>query len=148
MTEPIGIQARTWTIMVPFAGKWMTANDRTRPIAAAGIIRDWRQAVFYACTEAKLPKGLVTPVRIHLACWHVGRAPVRDRANLAPTVKAIVDALTPARGFVYRGQQRRTIGYGLIPDDSDKHVVDTTWVLVPGIRPRVDLTITEVLDAG
>jgi hypothetical protein len=103
-----------------------------------------------ACQQAKLPTG-ITPVRIHADVFYEGtRPPVRDRLNLAPTLKAIVDGLGPARDFTRKrpdGTEKtyHTNGYGFLPDDSDKHVLDTTWTIAPsGARYQgwVDLHIT------
>ena len=139
---------RTWTIRVP-ACEWLTDNDRRRPIAVAGIVRDWRQAVVAACQQAQLPLN-VSPVTIHAVLWWVGRrAPVNDSANLARTVKAIVDGLVPARDWVRGAKRGRTVGYGLIPDDSDRHVKATMWELRKSPlqwTAWVDLTVTEVPD--
>lgn len=133
--------ARTWNVIVP-ACEWLTANTRLRPIQVSAEVRLWRQATYVACQRDKLPTG-VTPVRIVAVAHYVGRAPVRDRLNLAPTVKAIVDGLGPAR-TIQRGRAMiRTVGYGFLPDDSDEHVIDTTWTLerTDG-QPRVELFLT------
>src|SRR5258705_1996941 len=83
---------RSWLITIPFAGKWLTANRSSTYRYAA---TDWRNSAMVACAAAKLPKG-ITPVKLHLVCWYeTSRAPVRDRLNLSPTIKAIVDGLTP-----------------------------------------------------
>ena len=139
---------RTWTIRVPFNAAWLTANPRstTDRYGRAELIRAWREAVVWACMMARLPKG-ISPVRLHVVMHYIGRRPVRDIDNLAPTVKAIVDGLTPSREFKRDGRLYHTAGYGLIPDDSDRHVLGTTKELLPTMsaRPWVDLTITEVV---
>lgn len=131
---------RSWTIRVPFAGEWLTANRSSRYRWHAPA---WREAVMVACRQAKLPTG-VTPVTIHAVCHYAGRPPVRDAENLAPTMKAMVDGLTPTRLFIRLGRPHQRGGYGLIPDDSDRHVLRRTWDLAPTTgQPHVLLTITE-----
>ncbi len=131
-----------WRVVVP-ACEWLTANTRLRPIQVSGEVRLWRQAVFVACQRDRLPTG-ITPVRIVAVAHYVGRAPVRDRLNLAPTIKAVVDGLGPARTLFRNGKPTvRTVGYGFLPDDSDQHVVDTTWTLEQThLQPRVELFLT------
>ena len=150
MTEPITIQAaRSWTIRIPFAGEWLTANPRgtSDRYGRSRLIRRWRESAATACLAARLPKG-ITPVRLHVVMHYIGRPPVRDRDNIVPTVKALVDGLTPPREFQRNGKWYRTAGYGLIPDDSDRHVLAITRELVPTMfsQPWVDLIITEALD--
>lgn len=150
VTEPITIQARTWRLEIFAPDAWLTANIERHRQARSRKVRAWREATVAACTVAGLPKG-ITPVTITAVVLHAGRAPVRDRLNLAPTLKAIVDGLTPPKTFRRDGKTYTTAGYGLLPDDSDRHVVDTTWRLerthpqiTRGAIGRVDLTITEV----
>ena len=132
---------QTWTLVVP-ACEWLTSNTRLRPIQVAAEVRLWRQAVFVACQRDKMPTG-ITPVRIVAVAHYVGRAPVRDRLNLAPTMKAIVDGLGPARTITRGRALIRTVGYGFLPDDSDEHVLDTKWTLERTDRqPRVELVLT------
>lgn len=143
MTESTQARAlqRSWLVEIPYAGKWLTANRSSHYRYAS---TDWRHSAMVACINAKLPKG-ITPVRLHLVCWYsTSHAPVRDRLNLSPTIKAIVDGLTPTVTRHRNGRPHVRGGYGLLPDDSDKHVLATTWELVKGVRPRVDLYITEV----
>lgn len=147
--------AWTWTIGIP-AVQWLTANRELHYRRRSELVRAWRQATVAACTRAQLPTG-VTPVRLSAVAQYVTRsAPVRDRLNLAPTIKAIVDGLTPQVVKVRAGKQVVSEGYGLLPDDSDRHVLDTTWTLqrfdpdgpfnygLPGWAGLVVLTISEV----
>jgi hypothetical protein len=137
-----------WTLEIYAPCAWLTANVERHYQSRATKVRKWREAVVDVCAIAQLPHG-VTPVRIAAAVRYAGRRPVRDRLNLAPTIKACVDALTPARTFTRGGKTYVTAGYGLLPDDDDRHVVDTVWDLVPidpfwlrGAIGRVDLKIT------
>jgi len=141
-----GPAPRTWHVRVP-ACEWLTANPRstTNRYGRSRIIRDWRQAVVAACTQARLPRG-VSPVTIDVMINYVGHRPVRDTPNIFPTVKAIVDGLVPIRVWTRAGRRHITPGYGFLPDDSDKHVRRLDWDLqLSGNRQAwVDLTIREV----
>lgn len=133
-----GTELHVW---IPFAGEWLTANRSSRYRHGAS---DWRHATMLACRAAKLPLG-ITPVSLHLVFRYVGRRPpVRDRMNLYPTVKAIVDGLTPLRHSTRAGKPHTRGGYGLIPDDSDRHVAEIKWSLGPTStgQPGVDLCVT------
>ena|SRR5581483_8589118 len=110
-----------WHMRVTAPCKWLTANDRRTPIAQSALIRQWREASFAAAKVAHLPVGLQR-VRIDVVAHFRGRPPVRDRSNLAPTIKAVVDGLGPARDFLWRGKPFHAVGYGLIPDDSDAYL--------------------------
>lgn len=140
-----------WRLEVYAPDEWLTANIERHRQARSRKVRAWREATVAACHNARLPLG-ITPVNITAVVLHAGRAPVRDRLNLAPTLKAIVDGLTPARTFKRDGKTYTTAGYGFLPDDSDRHVTGPTWELerthpqiIRGAIGRVDLTITEVL---
>jgi hypothetical protein len=138
---------RIYTVYVPAAQAWLTANIERFRYRRAELVRDWREATWLACREMKLPTG-ITPVTIHAVCRYVGRRPVRDNMNLAPTLKAVVDGLTPPRTTVRKGKTFRTVGYGLIPDDSDSHVRRITWELKPADArgARIELTITHHME--
>lgn len=108
--------SRTWTLTVVAPCEWLTANmilGELDKYARARIVKAWRQATYVAAFDARLPTGL-DRVRIEVEARFRGRPPVRDRSNLDPTIKACVDGLGPARG--------RSAGWGLIPDDDDKHL--------------------------
>lgn len=143
-----------WTVQVwmPAGGKWLTDNPSASGIghryARAALVRDWRDATCGACHRGKLPRN-ITPVRIHAVVIYIGRRPVRDRMNLSALIKAVVDGLTPARTVMRKTGPVHSGGYGFLPDDSDKHVLATTWDLRPATPGelkaawgRVDLTLT------
>lgn len=112
---------RVWRLAIAAPCLWLTANDRRHHLGQAPLVREWRGAAYLAAKAAHLPTGLLR-VRIDVVAHFRGRPPVRDRANLSPTVKAVVDGLGPARSYKWRGRQITSVGYGLIPDDSDKHL--------------------------
>lgn len=133
-------------LTVPFAGKWLTANDSTHRYGRGRDVKEWRVATVLACQAARLPRGLTVQVAIHAVCYYVGRRPVLDSPNLYPTIKAIIDGMTPARDWVRKGKPQRTPGYGLLTNDTDKQIPTLpTWELHGTfLQPRVELTITEV----
>lgn len=145
--DPTG-PARTWAIRVYAPAPWLTANIERHHYKRSKLVRQWREATRDACLTARLPTGITGPVTVHASVRYQGnRAPVRDRLNLAPTIKALVDALTPSRTFTRAGKTYVTAGFGLLRDDSDRHIAQTTWVMGPsGIAGAawVDLVITEV----
>lgn len=142
------VDTRTWTIEVPQPCAWLTANIERDWRKRSTLVRTWRQAVVLACQAAKLPQG-ISPVELSAVIYYVGRSPVRDRLNLAPTIKACVDALTPQVVKFRKGKPVISIGYGFLPDDSDRHVLETNWYLDPAKSvgrtvSAVVLTIREV----
>lgn len=105
----------TWTIRIDAPRAWITANHRMNRWKLADAVRDWRTAGFYAAhnTRPKLPTGLQLARVDILLRW--AKPPVRDVENARETVKAAVDgALGPRRGG---------LGYGVVVDDSDKHLI-------------------------
>ncbi len=107
----------TWTLTVEACVPWLTSNKRGR-YAIAQLVRVWRRAAYEAARVAKLPTGL-DRVRIDLEARFRGPAPVRDRMNLYPTVKAVIDGLGPSRVSAHTPH---AVGWGLIPDDDDTHL--------------------------
>jgi hypothetical protein len=116
-------------VLAPADG-WLTSNPRRAGAwrARSAVVREWRSNAAAACMAAGLPKG-ITPVTIEVVAWYRGRAPVNDRLNLAPTIKAAVDGLGPERIITRNGKRFHAAGYGLLTDDSDRHVRDTTWTM-------------------
>ncbi len=142
---------RQWTITVTTPCDWLTANDRRNRMVQANLVKMWREAAYWAARKAKLPTGLQR-VRLDVEAVFFGRAPVRDRDNLRPTVKAAIDgAIGPAREWTRNGKRHRSVGYGVVPDDSDKHVDGPYLTIGPGKPARLygpggelTITITEV----
>lgn len=133
---------------IPFAGEWLTSNPSStgNRYGRSRAIKAWRETTALICRAHRLPTG-ITPVTIQADIYYVRRRPVRDKLNLAPTIKAIVDGLTPPKVWTRGGRQYRTLGHGFLPDDSDKHVLATTWDLHPAQGlPCVELTIREAPD--
>jgi len=144
-------EGRMWTLVIPAPCEWLTANrDRGR----FGVVRPrkmWRQASYTAALAAKLPKGL-DRVIFEVEARFAGPPPVRDRDNLRPTVKAVIDGLGPARLITRNGRRYYSPGYGLIRDDSDRHVADTPLTIGPPMPARpygpagqLRITIREII---
>lgn len=134
-SAPTAAGARSWTIKVEAPCPWLTANDRRHPLAQSKLIKMWRGATYAAARVAKLPTGLLR-VRIEAVAHFRGRAPVRDRENLAPTLKAVVDGLGPSREYMWRGTKVHGIGYGLFVDDDQKHVDGPHWTIGDHLEPK------------
>lgn len=110
-----------WEMEVRAPCPWLTANDRLDRWEKAHRIRLWRSAAYLAARRDKLPTDL-DHIRIEAVARFAGPPPVRDLANLHPTVKAVVDGLGPRREARRNGTVVVSVGYGLVPDDSDRHV--------------------------
>ncbi len=136
MTEPIGIQARVWTLRIPAPVTWINANERMSPLAKSMLVREWRGTARVLALAAKLPRQIP---HVHiLATLHFRDDRRRDAANFQPTLKAIVDGL---------------VDHGLVADDSTGHVDGPDARIGAKLPPReygpvgeIVLTITEVLD--
>jgi len=134
------------TLIIPAPCRWLTANDRRIPIAKGRDIRAWRIAAFERAQAARLPQGLVL-VRIEPVAFVRGRSPVRDAANLEPTVKAAVDGLGPDRRT---SRTPNAVGWGLVPDDDDAHVRQQPIRIErlpahPYLPDQLALTITDLI---
>ncbi len=84
------------TVAIPRAATWLNANDRggwqTRFMDTA----DWRKAGRVAARDARLPAMERAYV---LAELRFGNRRLRDHANYAPTVKAVLDGFVDAEVF-------------------------------------------------
>lgn len=116
--------SREWTLTIPAPCKWLTANQLNgyhNRIWRSTITKAWRTAAADAARAAGLPTG-VHCIEVVGVARFLGRAPVRDRDNLRPTLKAVIDGLTPPRTFTRQGKTFHNPGHGLIADDDDKHL--------------------------
>jgi hypothetical protein len=159
--KPIEVTVgRQWTLNLLAPDEWITSNkingswDRYK---TARLTKAWRSASRSACANGALPHGLrrLDMIRIVAVARFRGRAPVRDRNNLEPTLKAVVDGLTPERTIHRKGRTIDVPGWGLIPDDSDKHVESARISIGDPLPPSVVqghpgfliVTITELVRA-
>lgn len=144
-------ESRVWKLTISAPCPWLTANDTRPRFAQSELIKRWRVAGFTAARFARLPTGLAK-VRIDVVARFRGRAPVRDRDNLRPTLKAVIDGLGPPRQFKRKNVMHVAVGHGLMPDDDDKHL-DGPYLQIGeplAVHPyagvgELTLTITEVL---
>jgi len=146
---------RTWTLQIVAPCAWITANqlnNKHNRFSRSALTKTWRQVVVLHAVGEGLPTGL-DYVRVDAVARFMGRAPVRDRDNLRPTLKAAIDGLTPERHFTRQGKNYHSPGYGLIPDDNDKHLAGSDIrigdplpkdIHAPGHPGLLILTITEL----
>ena len=145
---------REWVLRIVAPDMWVTANYPKSRWARGPLVAAWRRASYQAAQAAKLPKGLAR-VRIEPVAHFRGRPPVREAPNLSSTIKAVVDGLGPEdRGKTAGGTPWIAPGYGLVPDDDDKHVELVQTVIGKPLAPKpyapvgeLVLTISEVCDA-
>ncbi|NEW27266.1 hypothetical protein [Nocardia cyriacigeorgica] len=139
------------TIALPWSRPPLSLNDngasRGARFAKAEKIRDIRDTVVTLAKAARLPKNVDTAtITLH---YRPRDNRARDSINLAPTVKAVVDGLTPPK--VVMGRKRGPVvhsGYGFVPDDSTRHVSTPEPVIHPAERGRpgalwLEITWTE-----
>ena len=148
------MSGREWTLTVHAPAPWITANWITKAnrFARSAAVKKWREAAYAAAVAAKLPTGL-TVVTIDAQCWFpaVGDLPVDDRENLRPTVKAATDGLGRETRRTVKGRLHIAKGYGLIPDDDDKHLARSQHLTIVrdatvphGSYGRLELIIREL----
>jgi hypothetical protein len=128
---------RVWELTLLAPCPWLTSNTFNGPgdmHGRARLVRKWRQGIVESCRSGKLPTGdtRLDYISVLMTARFRGRPPVRDgnAGNLDPTKKAVLDGLGPSRTRKSSDGTRRTSpGWGLIPDDSDKHVASAAIVL-------------------
>ncbi|HEX6968930.1 MAG TPA: hypothetical protein VF174_09010 [Micromonosporaceae bacterium] len=103
--------AVTYLLEFPAPAPWLNSNGRTDRRAQTRDRRLWRDAAHIWARSKKLPKLQRAHITATLSFPNHRK---RDIGNYAPTMKAAVDGL---------------IDYGLLPDDSDQHLVG------PDLRP-------------
>lgn len=116
----------TWTIIVPATVPMLNLNQRLHWAPKSERTKAWRRNALMCAQVAKLPKDLQ---RVHIVA-HVTKPTNRqyDVHNLMPTLKACVDGL---------------VDYGLIPDDTNKHLTGPDLRQGGRGEPGVTITITE-----
>lgn len=104
----------------------LNLNQRYHWAKKAALTKHWRRFAFINAMAAELPRGLD---RVHIVA-HVTKSTNRqyDVHNLMPTLKACVDGL---------------VDYGLIPDDTNKHLTGPDLRQGGKGAPGITLTITE-----
>lgn len=147
--------AGTWTITFPAPAPMSSVNSgnqhwrRTSPIH-----KTWRQTMYQYARYAKLPVGL-TRVRIDFVL-RFPRAGRQDVGNYyTHVVKPCVDGLGPERERTIQkgaraGTVERSVGYGLIPDDTAEYLDGPYLLLGEPVRDRampfgqVVVTVTDL----
>src|SRR5690606_31604285 len=87
----------------------VSANDRLHWAAKAERTKALRRRGLIAARSAGVQLGRPVRLRVHIG-WPDARG--RDRTNLAPVVKGLVDGIVSA---------------GVLDDDSDSHIVEEVW---------------------
>lgn len=127
--------ARSWRIVIPTPGPWLTDNDSRRNVHAHNRkVQAWRNAAYVAAraVSPRIPTGLDL-VRVD-CLFRFAQPPVREIANLRATLKACVDGAVGAR----RGT---AAGYGIVVDDSDRHVRYGSYGFAPVKIPPARLAL-------
>jgi crossover junction endodeoxyribonuclease RusA len=125
--------AGPWTVAIPAPAPWLSANQRRDLRRQTPDRRAWRDAGMVHAKRARLPRLQYA----HLVA--VLRFPDnrrRDAHNYYPTLKALVDGL---------------VDYGLLPDDSDNHLVGPDLRRGPALKVgygEVVLTVADLAREG
>lgn len=136
----LGAEPRRWELVLPYTKPPLTLNSRPGNFHAhARIVKRLRVGAHTMATVCRMPKGL-DHVRITLT-YVPADTRTRDRSNLQPTLKALVDGLALGKGKVK--------GYGLVVDDDDSHVTERIEIADKGpafndVGSRLKLTIEEI----
>lgn len=131
-----------WRLTVKAPAPWLTANARFKLSRweRAAHTKLWRDTTFTMAQQARLPTGL-TRVRID-AIIHFPDGREVDPDGLPAALKPAIDALGPP--FVRGGKNPASApGYGLIPDDRERHLDGPHITIgVPGrVRPWGELVL-------
>jgi len=93
-------------LFVPAPAAWINANDRMHWRPKARLTKAWRMAAHIHARVNGLPQGMC---RVQVTAYVMKpTARAYDAHNLMPTAKAVMDGL---------------VDYGLIPDDTNAHLV-------------------------
>lgn len=161
MTETSPAKGRVWTLSIMAPCEWILANRNSahHRYTRSRLTRKWRQAVVDCCKTGGLPNGdnRLELIDVAAIARFRGRAPVIDRENLRPTLKAAIDGLTPAKKIRREGHTIHVPGWGLIPDDNDEHLAAGTDIRIGDPLPKfvweghpglLIITITELIPAN
>ena len=100
-------EARRWTLTLSSALPMLNLNQRMHWAKKAELTKHWRRTALVHAMAADLPRNLD---RVHITA-HIVKPTARqyDVHNLMPTLKACVDGLVA--------------DYGLLPDDTNEHLI-------------------------
>lgn len=115
-----------WTITIQSELPMLNLNQRYHWAKKAQLTKHWRRIAMLNAMLADLPKDLQN---VHITA-HVIKSTSRqyDVHNLMPTLKACVDGL---------------VDYGLIPDDTNKHLTGPDLRQGGKGEAGIRITITE-----
>lgn len=118
----------TWTVTVQSELPMLNLNQRMHWAKKAQLTKHWRRLAYVNAMAADLPTNLG---RVHIVA-HVTKPTNRqyDVHNLMPTLKACVDGLVT--------------DYGLLPDDTNQHLIGPDLRQGGKGEPGVTITITEL----
>ena len=121
-------EARKWTLTVQSELPMLNLNQRLHWAKKAQLTKHWRRLALVNAMAADLPRNLD---RVHIIA-HVVKPTNRqyDVHNLMPTLKACVDGLVT--------------DYGLLPEDTNKHLIGPDLRQGGKGEPAIIITITEV----
>jgi len=117
---------RRWTLTVPAPCEFINLNSRMHWAQKAKLTKAWRRCTWLSATADNLPTNLQ---RVHITAHIIKRTSRQyDAHNLLPTLKAAIDGL---------------VDHGLIPDDTNKHLIGPDLRQGGTGTPAIILTITE-----
>lgn len=128
---------RTTAILgLPWSAPPLSMNDsgatRGAMFAKARKITKIRGDVVNLARQAGLPKGIDrAAITLH---YRPRDNRARDSVNLAPTLKAVVDGLTPQKIVKTKKGFNVHPGYGFVVDDSTRHVSTPEPIIHPAER--------------
>ena len=123
-----------WTVTIPAPAPWLSANHRRDLRRQTPERRAWRDAGLVHAKRVHLPKLQYAHL---VAVLRFADDRRRDAHNYYPTLKALIDGLVG--------------DYGLLPDDSDNHLVGPDLRRGPALRVgygEVVLTITDLAEVS
>lgn len=136
----------TFVLPLSFTTPPLSLNKHMHYMQRAKIVRELRHEVVVRLGSQQVPRPAAhVSAQFH---WRPKHNRVRDTDNLAPTIKPLIDALTPETPARVRGKRlmQAIPGYGLVPDDAPQYVTRPEAVIHPAssTSPRcwMELTIT------
>lgn len=131
---------RTWTLLMPYAEKMLTSNQRPHYMAEARVKKRLRADATSLIAPHRLPRLQRAAIFYVLHPRPLKRS--RDPGNWAPTAKAYVDGLvTP--------NPERPAEHHLLPDDDHEHLLGPIPVMGAPVTTgyaRMTLVIVELVE--
>jgi hypothetical protein len=130
---------RTWTLLMPYAEKMLTSNQRLHWRAEHRISQQLRRDATSLIAPMRLPRLERAAIFYVLHPRPMKRA--RDPLNWAPTVKAYVDGLVTPNPHLPKERH-------LLPDDDHEHLLGPNPVMGEPVTTglaRMSLVIVELI---